>query len=322
VVAPHRPDKGVDRARRVGRRLADRLALDPPVAIEAVVSAYADVEFDSIPAACDGVVFGLTTSRPTVIVDQYQPPRRLRFSLAHELGHILVPGHLGVEVCHTSSRYISLIDFREREAHAFASEVLLPTRWLTRVIDNARSVGDVLSELNIAEVSAAAACLGVVRALPAGVVVALMRGNHVEMSLASPGTVANLPDQDADLDPRQLDAFSEDGGAAEISSRTVRWWVFPTRARLPVAGDRSAAELLWTIVQDVFVDEPSQRTAYQRVSAITGHAKGAYAFRTAEELHANVRARLAARPDLADVIGHPLFAAYLARRTLDLAGQR
>jgi hypothetical protein len=67
-------------------------------------------------------------------------------------------------------------------------------------------------------------------------------------------------------------------------------------------------------------DSASQRDAYQSISGITGHAKGAYSFDSPEALHANMRSRFAHRPKHAAVVAHAGFETYLAKRGRELAG--
>lgn len=61
-------------------------------------------------------------------------PRR-RFTLAHELGHIYIPWHNGDTKCDTDKPYniingVKYLDIQELEANIFASELLMPTKWL------------------------------------------------------------------------------------------------------------------------------------------------------------------------------------------------
>ena len=69
-----------------------------------------------------------------------------RFTIAHELGHIIIPWHSGVSLDNQTYRYDSdtafyksgssrLLDMQELEAHVFASELLMPYEWLQRKID-------------------------------------------------------------------------------------------------------------------------------------------------------------------------------------------
>lgn len=72
---------------RAAARLRGRLGLAPPVDVESVVKQFADVEKDHLPANCDAIVLrtGHERPKPLVLIDPAKPPRRRRFTLAHEL---------------------------------------------------------------------------------------------------------------------------------------------------------------------------------------------------------------------------------------------
>lgn len=302
-----------------------RFGLTPPVHVQDLVAKFADVEFDSIPGACDAVVVGLDgrfRPRPLVIVEASHHERRQRFSLGHELGHILIPGHIGMEFCETESAYRLGSPQPEREAHAFASEVLMPSDWLAEIVESAGSPGDVFHDAETANVSAAAACLAIHRALPPGCVIALMNGPTVEMSLASPGTAANRPAQNLPLDEQSFARFSAENGVESFGGRSIRWWQFDEETPLDDIGDdRSASEILREIVDETYADDPQARQhALASINGIAGFAKGAYEdVAKPEQMLARLRGRFTDRGKHAPVMNDPRFNAYLVRKAEELA---
>lgn len=326
MAAQDRPDlAALDRPRKIAARLADRLGLTPPVDIRALLERYAEIEEMSVPAACDAVVIGLnqpSVARPRVIINRAKPPRRRRFSMGHELGHILIPGHVGIEVCFMQEAFYDTSSDDEREAHAFAAEVLMPTRWLARIVSDSRDPGAVFAAAEVADVSAAAAMLAITRVLPPGHVVALMgSGQVIEMALASPGTVAKLPREGQALDRRSIDPFSADAGAVRFSGREVNWWAFEAEIELPEdADDRKASEVLREIVDEVFAGDPQGRHyALASINGVASHAKmGFDPARSDEEMLARLHARLAGRNEHVAVTGHPLFETFLAKKAREL----
>ncbi len=78
----------------------------------------------------------LQKTPPRIIINTevtFEP--RLRFTIAHEIGHICIPWHTGVDLCSLDDPYIKiqgqrLINTQELEANIFASELLMPTEWL------------------------------------------------------------------------------------------------------------------------------------------------------------------------------------------------
>jgi hypothetical protein len=330
LAAQDRPDQvGLDLPRRIAARLVERLGLTPPVDIRALLSDYADLEEVYIPTDCDGLVIGLNKAeiaRPHVVINSDKPPRRRRFSMAHELGHILIPGHVGIEVCYVGDGSFYGSSYDESEAQEFASETLMPTAWLTEILAGSENAGEVIHATGEADVSASAALLAINRILPPGHIVALIEpGNVVEMSLASPGTQANRPGQGVVLDRKTIDPFAGDHGSALISGRRVLWWAFDTEAEMPPDDDeRTASEVLREIVAAVYPDdERQQQYTLSSINGVAGYAKGGFGeARSAQEMLARLRGRIAGRGQHAPVVQHPLFETYLAKKARELAGQR
>jgi len=75
--------------------LVERLDLTPPVNVMEVAGRYADLEILSWEFACDALVVGLGSMdgrRPKVFIRaNYQGRRRRRFTIAHEIGHLVLP---------------------------------------------------------------------------------------------------------------------------------------------------------------------------------------------------------------------------------------
>lgn len=318
----------LDRPRRIAQRLVERFGLEPPVGIRDLLENYADIELTSIPTDCDALVIGLnlpTTVRPKVVVNADKPKRRKRFSMAHELGHILIPGHVGMEVCFMEAAYYDSSSGEEREAHSFASEVLMPTRWLADIVAGAQSPTEIFAATEVADVSAAAAMLAINRLLPPGHVIALMQGKVVEMALGSPGTTAKLPDQRVALDPGTIDRFARDHGTVRFSDRRIGWWSFESEVELgeeDADDHRTASEVLRAVADDVFADDPEGRArALSSINGVAGWAKGGFdPASNVEEMFARLRSRFVGRREHATMMAHPLFDSYLMKKARELTG--
>ena len=77
----------------------------------------------------------LSLTPKIVINSEFTFPARRRFTLAHELGHIIIPWHNGDVRCNTDTPYRTIegqrkVDTQELEANIFASELLMPHDWL------------------------------------------------------------------------------------------------------------------------------------------------------------------------------------------------
>lgn len=131
----------MEMVRNRARQLHKKYNLSVPVNLDTVISSknialeYKENKF-GIDGWCE-----LKTAQPKIVINSeiWFEPRR-RFTLAHEIGHICIPWHTGVNCCVLNDPYVQieeqkLIDSQEEEANTFASELLMPTDWLTSKFD-------------------------------------------------------------------------------------------------------------------------------------------------------------------------------------------
>lgn len=223
--------------RRLAELIIDRHGLSPPVDLVAVASDFADIETDEIPGQCDGLVIGLhgLRDRPLILLDSRSSGRRQRFTLAHELGHIVLPWHVGGSyLCNTGERAILFDEHyhalaSEGEANGFAAELLVPSAWLRETV---AAYGDeevlpLMRALRVAEVSPHVACLRLREALPAGHVFAITdpRGT-VLLSGQTPNTGVRPPPRNEPLRRELLDRFAMTVEEEPYGFSRVIWWTF------------------------------------------------------------------------------------------------
>lgn len=115
-------------------RVLNRAKLSPPFDLMTLTERYATIEYLSFPVDADGVTIGLGEKRrPHIIINSDKPKTRQQFTLAHELGHVIIPWHTGIIASHIKESSDSEdYEYREMEAQAnrFASEILMPSDWL------------------------------------------------------------------------------------------------------------------------------------------------------------------------------------------------
>ncbi|WP_442591922.1 ImmA/IrrE family metallo-endopeptidase [Pedobacter sp. AW31-3R] len=119
---------------RMARRILKKHNLVVPFDLNKLVNQYAKVYYKSIPIqGVDGVCINLKKPGkiPTVIVNDDAVQVRQRFTLAHELGHIIIPWHLGtiideIDINEKTSIRDKQYWILESEANRFASELLMP----------------------------------------------------------------------------------------------------------------------------------------------------------------------------------------------------
>lgn len=131
---------------QVSRLLEEHGIKKPPVPVEAIARAGgAEIRYSPFEGDISGMVFR-DNARVVIGVNSLHHPNRQRFTIAHEIGHMLL--HKGVEVHVDRAFRINLrndvsskaVDPEEIEANRFAAELLMPEHMLVgdlkgRVID-------------------------------------------------------------------------------------------------------------------------------------------------------------------------------------------
>lgn len=83
---------------KMARKVIQKHSLKVPFDLDSVVIQYAKIIYKPIPVdGVDGICLHLKTAgkTPTVIVNANSTRTRQKFTLAHELGHIIIPWHYG-----------------------------------------------------------------------------------------------------------------------------------------------------------------------------------------------------------------------------------
>ena len=107
----------------------------PPVDVGKVLSSVANVHFGPSTDGTDGWTMAKPDCRKfEVYINAHKPRDRRRWTMAHELGHIVM-GHFDVPECGRTYD-----EWKEREANTFAEELLIP--WVFVKGKGYRSLGD------------------------------------------------------------------------------------------------------------------------------------------------------------------------------------
>jgi len=157
------------RIRKVVEQLLQECSIQgPPIDVESLIASQG---IEVVKRRLDDDTSGFSyfdpkTNKNIIGLNSSHPSNRRRFTLAHELGHILLHKHeaggLHVDEHDIRFRFRDPVsadgsDAREREANAFAAEVLMPKRFL----EQEQALRDGLSVTNETEVRALAKKYGV-----------------------------------------------------------------------------------------------------------------------------------------------------------------
>lgn len=116
--------------------------LTPPYDLEQLASAYGELEYLELPFGVDGITIGIgAATKPRILINSSSPVTRRKFTLAHEIGHVVIPWHTGTIVSHLENREVdAAYSQMETEANRFAAELLMPSDWLREAFKAASSV--------------------------------------------------------------------------------------------------------------------------------------------------------------------------------------
>ena len=305
--------------------MVEELDLRPPVNVRALVAAHADIRaWDFGPSLdCDAVMYGLRGERPRplLVLNERRADPRTRFTLGHELGHIMLSWHAGTISClaeETDEDDPATTPAHpvEREADAFASRILVPARFVAELAS--QSVPQMLKSLEQAEVSGFAGMRSLSSLLPPGYVFALLNyaGTQVHSWYTSPSTRNPGLSNGGRVDARELDRRFDEAGLAHHHGWTVWWGRSVDSIQVP-PGSADWRTVLQDILLDIAPGEDPSSGLWRRITAVAAAANGAAKSEPRDVLAARIRHAYRLRPDLSDLVDHPRFYEYVLARTRD-----
>jgi hypothetical protein len=161
------------RGTRVAKELLRTEGLRIPVPVERIAAKHALIVREDLPSDVSGMLVPLEVANGAakwaIVVNAQDPPVRQRFTIAHELGHLLIHKY---STPHADGRYqVRFRDERsargsvleEIEANQFAAELLMPEGEIRAIAKKLRlDVADsALDKLAMAKLSEAAGRLQV-----------------------------------------------------------------------------------------------------------------------------------------------------------------
>jgi IrrE N-terminal-like domain len=300
------------------------------VDVERVASELAEIEADELPGKWDALLVRSRGRRARIILSSTQQnTNRRRFTLAHELAHLVLPWSLGTAFCHVDQTYSypdALIRQAETEANRFAAELLVPYEWAAPRVGGATgNLAELILQLaREARASPIVAMLSAVRACDPGVLLAQVDAfGRVRLEAAAPGTLADLP---AVWDARMQAQLANLGArvdSADYDNGVLVSVTFPRELPLDHMADAEAnsSGVLQAILSDVFgAGTPEAMAASRKINGIIGAANNNVPKpRTAEQVMSALLQRLALRADLQAVVAHAQFGQFVSRKATEIA---
>lgn len=311
------------------KRLHTKYKLTLPVNLDELASRYATLKYAQIPMDIDGVCTDLKCSGkiPRIYVNCEMPRKRQRFTLAHEIGHVIIPWHTGtIFDLTTVAQTDSTVDYweMEQEANSFATELLMPSDWINKLVKGNLTDLSLIHEtvVGTAGVSDIAACLRLIQFLPPGYIfVAVDQGGYVQYSGKSQGTLARTVSNGAQLNVKEQYSYCDEIFLVERMSSAFYWFHFPTEIELPEnENDCDWRTILQSIFSDLALEKPAQTKMTQQLNGVLGFANGIVkqGNYTKESLYSACIQKLEKRQNLLPLTEHHEFSAFLVAKINDL----
>nr|WP_279539010.1 ImmA/IrrE family metallo-endopeptidase [Paenarthrobacter sp. MSM-2-10-13] len=241
---------------------------------------------------------------------------RERFTMAHELGHLLLPWHLPNANCEVGEGALDLPTYSlEAEADVFASCLLVPDAWLLHQVQRfGDDMSQLLRELNAAEVTTAAALQALRRYLLAGwvfvsygerQVITATRGTRLPHASTNEEVVAYLAGE------------CHAQGEASLNGFPVQWYRMVESVALPQRSPddvRSDRQVLLDAIAMVEPDSQRRNSIAQSANGKVGGALREAGGRSANLTFQAVRHRCE-QWEHSKLLAQPDFLLWLAERS-------
>lgn len=308
---------------KLAQRVLKLHNLTIPFDLKLLVEQYANVIFMHIPfAGIDGVSLNLKVpgKKPKVIVNTATGTKRQNFTLAHELGHIIIPWHLGTIIDETYPQLFKDYQYSiiEQEANRFAAELLMPSDW---ILERFKSLDGDLSTLHneivlVSKVSEQAAAIRMIQVLPKDIIYWAVDGDLIIHSGRTEKTSAFLPDNDSKFD---IEFYPYIEKHFINSKSAIKYYWFKLSANVEIHGkendDRTWKELFDKIVSDIKPMEEQKNFKFSVngiIAAANGKVKQESDYSYSSVLSA-VLYRLR-RPELKEFVSHEDFETFVIKK--------
>ena len=301
---------------KMASKLLNRHYLKPPYDLEELVEIYGSVEYHHFPFDADGVTIGIGgEEKPQVLINTSAPETRQKFTLAHELGHIIIPWHTGTIVSHLDYGEADF-DYREMESEAnqFAAELLLPTSWLHDELNNSRSIEIYIrTVLEKSGTSRDAALIKIFNTIDLPVICAQVDPvGGVVNQYRSSGSPTSASLQGKDLLNEDIFSTASSEERFELGDRSYICWIFEPD-EIEEIDPRQ-----WRDVLSQILDETDSKNLQQSINAILPAKYQSNKDKSEIEICSLALQAYDGREKFRGVVAHPLFPQYVVKRVKEL----
>jgi Zn-dependent peptidase ImmA (M78 family) len=311
--------------RRVARLLLKRNNLVPPIPVKDLLEECADIEEALPPINIDGLVWLPDIGRPRVILNSSKRNQnRKRFTMAHELGHIILPWQTGMMACHIEEGIGLEQTYRnnEMEANRFAGELLVPSDWAKDTIKelNHKLARNILEIGKIAEVSPMVSAFTIANVLSTTMIFITQNGSTIMNILGSALGQWGRRDWNPEF-IHQYALLGADYSSADFGDYQIHCFEIKLRTLLKRPAN-SATGLLEEIVYSLEKSEKNRNSLIGRVNGIIGAANAKITATEIRDFNIALRHRFVSHPDLEKVIKHAKFGDFLLSKAYELINKK
>lgn len=314
---------------KLAKRLLERHNIEPPYDLNELVINYANLHFVSFPSdfKVDGMSVNLKKSiQPDIYINTCRASTRIKFSIAHELGHVLIPWHKGNIVSHSDNLYSNNTSNEpqdeywliESEANRFAAELLLPTSWLQLKLDDINldnfqnKIQNIIDE---AGTSRYASLIKIFNILRQGFACAeIDESKKVIRSFVSNNTPAFKLSYGTDCSLEEPYPAYEQKKYFNLGNNQYILWTFKTFTVLSANEDSRS----WRKILNEILEETQLHEKKQSINAVLGSVYESIKNLDDSEVFNIIMHRYHNKNELLPFIQHPLSEQYIAKRIKEL----
>jgi len=311
----------------LARRTVEKYGLAPPINIEKLIKRYAELVVTDFPFdGADGISLDLKIpgKMSRVIVNAANSRPRQLFTLAHELGHILIPWHIGTIIDHADPSLANASSdywMMELEANAFAAEILMPNSWMNHAVSSTSNLARLHKSIStVCKTSTLASAIRLAHYLPENIVYAAKRYGAVEYSGRTAGTLASPLAWKIDFPADPYD-YAEKHYTADFNGRRLHWWRLPASLHVESPDSRQWREILSQIIRDAGVAPAQEAKVKSSINGVAAYANSATKLRSNYSVDVLVSAcmqRFNDRPKFDAYVRHQDFSVFVLRRAQEL----
>jgi Zn-dependent peptidase ImmA (M78 family) len=317
---------------RFAERFSKLNGLVPPVDVIAVAKSVAQFQEKTFPVGIkiDGLCLDLKRAgtRPRIWINRSSSYHRKRFTIAHEIGHVTIPWHLGNivdDLDADTQGHNSAYRQVESEANRFAAELLMPRQWAETICSRVEHMrGAMLTVAQVADVSLHAAALRVLQLGPPGYVMSAVQDGRITWVGQTKGTKSRLPKSGGLVSQVNMPAFGEPEvyGNAMVS---YYWWKERDTIGVPPMPEGDWRSILEYML--LSVPPERQSLARSKVNAIVGYRIGKFPRGTSadvmyKEILKRVQNNTDRDRDVRTIVSHPDFTKYVLARIYDRSNSK